>query len=352
MRKGGMALAPALYYVETRAPREGSARQLVLAFLILTLILSLIRAAQVWGFPTPRTLHITMDGQTFMSRSFRHTVAGVLAANKITLNDGDRVIPGPDTVIWPGIHIFVIRAVPVVLAVGGTVRFDTVAAQTVGGALELLGVPIGPLDRVYPDVSSLLTPHMRITVERRVWQTWLERHAIPFGSQVVKDEGLWKGLRIVRSQGREGVEERAIRVLYANGQAAQLDPRPWVVVENPLPQVIAVGAQPRIATTGQFAGQEYMTMEATAYYPGPLNYGGGVGDWTASGILARRGVVAVDPSVIPLGTRLYIEDYGYAVAADTGGMIKGTRIDLCFNTYQEAMQYGRHTVMVYLLDGR
>jgi 3D (Asp-Asp-Asp) domain-containing protein len=93
-----------------------------------------------------------------------------------------------------------------------------------------------------------------------------------------------------------------------------------------------------------------MFVEATAYNPGPRNYGGGVGNWTATGRLARRGVVAVDPSVIPLGTRVYVEGYGYALAADTGGMIKGLRIDLCYNTYQEAMQFGRHVVTVYLLD--
>ena len=68
-----------------------------------------------------------------------------------------------------------------------------------------------------------------------------------------------------------------------------------------------------------------MTMEATAYLPGD---GGGAGI-TATGIPATYGVAAVDPSVIPLGSRLYIPGYGEAVAADTGGAIYGYRIDLC-----------------------
>ncbi|TMJ11900.1 MAG: hypothetical protein E6H02_06415 [Bacillati bacterium ANGP1] len=66
-------------------------------------------------------------------------------------------------------------------------------------------------------------------------------------------------------------------------------------------------------------------------------------------MVARRGVVAVDPSVIRLGTRLHVDGYGDAVAGDTGGAIRGYRIDLCFNTYEEAMQFGRRPVTVYIL---
>lgn len=87
-------------------------------------------------------------------------------------------------------------------------------------------------------------------------------------------------------------------------------------------------------------------MEATAYLP---TDGGGNGI-TASGMVARRGVVAVDTDVIPLGTRLYIPGYGEAIAADTGGAIYGERIDLCMESYGEAMQFGRRDVTVYVLD--
>lgn len=61
-------------------------------------------------------------------------------------------------------------------------------------------------------------------------------------------------------------------------------------------------------------------------------------------------VVAVDPSVVPLGTKLYVEGYGYAVAGDTGGAIKGLRIDVFFNSNTEALQWGRRTVKVQVLQ--
>ena len=90
----------------------------------------------------------------------------------------------------------------------------------------------------------------------------------------------------------------------------------------------------------------FRSMEATAYLPTDGN-GSGL---TAMGIMAARGVVAVDPQVIPLGSRVYIPGYGIAIAADTGGAIVGDRIDLCMESYGEAMDFGRRNVEVYVLD--
>ena len=95
-------------------------------------------------------------------------------------------------------------------------------------------------------------------------------------------------------------------------------------------------------------GSQYasvMAMEATAYLPTDGN-GAGI---TAMGIPATYGVAAVDPSVIPLGSRLYIPGYGEAIAADTGGAIYGYKIDLCMESYSQAMNFGRRTVTVYVL---
>lgn len=87
-----------------------------------------------------------------------------------------------------------------------------------------------------------------------------------------------------------------------------------------------------------------LVVIASAYAPGA-----GAGHITAIGKRARRGIVAVDPRVIPLGTKLYIPGYGYGVAADTGGAIKGNRIDLCFDTREEAINWGRRRVVVYII---
>lgn len=90
-----------------------------------------------------------------------------------------------------------------------------------------------------------------------------------------------------------------------------------------------------------------MTMVATAYCPNRCC--GSSGGRTATGRRAEYGIVAVDPRVIPLGTTLYVDGYGFAIAADTGRKIKGARIDLCFPTHREASRFGRRTVKVLLV---
>ena len=89
-----------------------------------------------------------------------------------------------------------------------------------------------------------------------------------------------------------------------------------------------------------------MSMEATAYLPTD----GSAEGITATGVPATYGIVAVDPSVIPLGTRVYIPGYGVALAADTGGAIIGYCIDLCMESYEECMNFGRRNITVYVLD--
>ncbi len=110
---------------------------------------------------------------------------------------------------------------------------------------------------------------------------------------------------------------------------------------------VVIPAKPTVDTgNGAVSYSSHLTVEATAYIPSD---GGGSGI-TATGMVAQHGVIAVDPRVIPLGTRVYIPGYGEAIAADTGGAIRGNRIDLCMNTYREAINFGRRNVEVYILD--
>jgi 3D (Asp-Asp-Asp) domain-containing protein/peptidoglycan hydrolase CwlO-like protein len=93
------------------------------------------------------------------------------------------------------------------------------------------------------------------------------------------------------------------------------------------------------------------SLTATAYYA----FGSGGNDIngngiTATGLRARKGIVAVDPRIIPLGTKLFIPGYGEALAADTGGWIKNDRIDLCFESLEECFRFGRRKIKVYLVE--
>ena len=99
------------------------------------------------------------------------------------------------------------------------------------------------------------------------------------------------------------------------------------------------------AEEGVGSYQRRIVMDASAYTADdPGNSG-----FTATGLRLRRGMVSVDPDVIPLGSQLYIEGYGYATAEDTGGSIVGNRIDLAMDSITEALNFGRREVVVYVL---
>lgn len=104
--------------------------------------------------------------------------------------------------------------------------------------------------------------------------------------------------------------------------------------------------RPGSAETNPSRYNRSFTMSASAYSA----YDDGNSNHTYGGNMVRKGLVAVDPSVIPLGTRLFIPGYGYAIADDIGGAIKGNRIDLAFDSHSEAMQFGRQKVTVYIVD--
>lgn len=112
--------------------------------------------------------------------------------------------------------------------------------------------------------------------------------------------------------------------------------------------VVAAAPEPEPATLESVAGQinRPIWVEATAYSA----YDPGNGPYTATGTLVRHGVIAVDTSFIPMGTRVFIPGYGEAVAEDIGYGIRGNIIDVAFDTHEEALMFGRRHMEIYILD--
>ncbi|HHW60402.1 MAG TPA: hypothetical protein GX404_00680 [Syntrophomonadaceae bacterium] len=108
-------------------------------------------------------------------------------------------------------------------------------------------------------------------------------------------------------------------------------------------------AASNVSRSGSSRGSYTLTMKATAYCPcAKCNYPY-YGKPSYIGLPLGYGIVAVDPRVIPMGSKLYIEGYGHAIAADQGGAIKGNRIDLCFSSHQEALRWGMKNVKVTVI---
>ena len=142
-------------------------------------------------------------------------------------------------------------------------------------------------------------------------------------------------------------EEDELSRAFADVVAESLNKNPGTTVDEPFASPEKISPPENFVETpqGSLAYTKVFGMEATAYLPTDGSSEG----LTAMGIPARYGIVAVDPDVIPLGSKVYIPGYGTALAADTGGAIYGYKIDLCMEDYYQAMDFGRRTVTVFVL---
>ncbi len=244
------------------------------------------------------------------------------------------------------------RAVPVLVIDGNGSEAVMTRQATVALALAENGIKLDRLDRVEPRPETAISPDMTITVTRVEEKDRTVENVLAFPSETKRDASLPEGTTKVVQAGQDGLEQETIRDRYENNTLVSQITVAKETVKAPVARITAVGTG-KIASRGgeTFRYQKVMAMAATAYDPGYISNGKWAGYPTADGIhQVEKGVAAVDPRVIPLGTKLYVEGYGYAIAADTGGAIKGNRIDLAFNTYEEAIAFGMKDVTVYILE--
>jgi 3D (Asp-Asp-Asp) domain-containing protein len=240
----------------------------------------------------------------------------------------------------------------------------TSRAETVGAFLGELSISGA---QVTPPAESALLDGMQVQLNGVTVSRGTTQRTIPV--EVKFSQCYRHGAEecVVADPGQEGIIETTYTIFSANGvevgrrsheQLIQ-EMRPKQVVcfvpltqdqDGPtVEQILQERAAPGPWHVAPERFKRTLTMNSTAYEPGPRSCGRSANGRTANGTKAGYGVVAVDPKFIPLGTRLFIEGYGYAVAADTGGAIDGNDIDLCFQTVSECMQWGRKKVKVYVL---
>lgn len=260
---------------------------------------------------------VQADGEIFVVGSYGGTVADVLQSLEITLSDTDILSCSPD-------------------------------------------------DQTYDGMSVELTRIRREILEYD--------EIIPHEVQVYEDVSLKAGEERVLVPGNDGVIHYTAQILYENGVEVQREILSEQTVAEPNNGIVFRGvdrsvraqqttgdelhiADPEPAQINYVPGtnltyREILDFQATAYYcPNPELW-----NITYTGTEVQVGTVAVDPNFIPLGTKMYIVSadgeyvYGYAIAEDTGGAIKGKIVDLYFNTYDECITFGRRDVKIYVLD--
>jgi len=181
-------------------------------------------------------------------------------------------------------------------------------------------------------------------------KTVTQREPIPYSTLRKATSQLRSGTSRTVQNGTNGEKETVYRIYY---KSDNVELRREIVstriLKHSTPEIVEEGRQASLPSRGYFSGRRVVTMSATTY--DPYHCGGSGSGRTAAGLQGGYGVVAVDPAFIPLGTRLYIEGYGYAVAADTGGAIKGNRIDLGIDSKHDASGIkNMKAVRVQILD--
>ena len=304
---------------------------------------------------------LTVDGETTKMVSHSSTVEELLMDEEIEFDRDTLVEPGLDTLLKAGLEITVTNPKTYTIVFKDDVTEVTSYNTRVEDILEEADINIGPKDFATPYLNSEVRTNTTIEFFQVEEKLRVENTSIPYETEVVNNIRLDKGITNTLQEGKDGSKRSHIKDIYVNGEMSSSVVVLDTVVSEPVSQVIERGANDMVSTSrGDMRFREAMILNASAYDLSFASTGKRPGDpgWgiTASGTTARPGTVAVDPRVIPLGTRLYVEsldgssDYGFAIAEDTGGAIKGYKIDLFYNSNAEAMRFGRRDVKVYILD--
>lgn len=172
---------------------------------------------------------------------------------------------------------------------------------------------------------------------------------VPFETQYVFSRDVGAG-RIVRSQeGKNGSVKKIYKLI--RNEKGDVVKKELISTEKipATPQINKIGKSGWSTSRGSFSGRKVMTMNSTSYMPMD-GIPKGQKPLAKMGMLCKFGAIAVDPRVIPLGTYLYVEGYGFGYACDTGGAIKGNIIDVCYESRSQMNNWGRRKVKVHILS--
>lgn len=356
---------------------------LVVSVLAVTSGVTIAKAVEVQKM----AVTLNNDGKIVSVTTMKKTVGALLSEYGIVIQTGDELKPSAEEELKDGESIEIIRAIPISILADQKRNTVFLVRGTVKDALDKAGIRVLDEDIVNPGLDEKLTTGMNIQIIRTEVKTIVEKTPIPFKVVLKKDNQILAGQEQVTRNGALGERQKSIQVKIQEDVEISREVISEVVTKMPVNKVIVRGtrsiqtvsrsvgtrqqhtivpparkstvavASARKSTvvpvtkstvvpvtSGKMGDTEYKevrVMAATAY-----TY---TGNTTATGQRTARGIIAVDPSVIPLGTRLYVEGYGYGIAQDTGGVINGNIIDLFMESNAECIRWGRKTVRVFIL---
>jgi len=390
-------------YSKNRFSKRRKAMHRTSALLCLALI-----AATVTVLSLKKTITVEADGKQYKVVTLSSTYAKALESKNITVGSEDKTVPSLDSKIEKGSTIKITRASNVKINVDGKVLSFTSSAANVGDMLKAQGITTSQYDKVSPSVTTQLKSGMEVTIIRVTTSDITAVSPVAFETVTKNDSTLKTGTTKVVQSGVQGEKTTVTRVFYENGKEASRTVVSETVTKQPVQKIVAAGTAATASTTaskttaaasttaskttaaasttasktttasaatasaasttvasaastssvtdsrgGSISYSKALTVMATAYSEEESSNSWGL--QTATGVDAVRdpnswSTIAVDPSVIPLGTKVYVEGYGYAIAQDTGSAIIGKHIDCFFYTVADMNGWGTRTVNVYILN--
>lgn len=309
----------------------------------------------------------------------KRTVSEVLDEAGIELTEHDEISPSLSTRLDDKNSITVDKAYQFTLVDGGKEKQFWSTSTTIGEFLEKENIKVGKLDRIEGKSDDLIKDASTVKIVRVEKDKDTVEEAKTFAIETRNDESLLKGQEKVVQEGKKGKISREYEIVKEDGKEVSRSLVKESTIEESTKQIIAVGtkvvvadasaatvaasnsksapktkntASPSVSRDNSAApsgGKEFY-VSATAYTAG-CNGCSGI---TATGINLKSNpnlkVIAVDPSVIPLGSKVWVEGYGHAIAGDTGGAIKGNKIDLHMATKQAAYGFGKRQVKIKVIN--
>ncbi|WP_042147537.1 G5 and 3D domain-containing protein [Paucisalibacillus sp. EB02] len=294
---------------------------------------------------------VTIDGKEKEYFTVEDTVADFLKDQNLSVSEHDDLSLQLSDEITNGISLSISTAYQVVIQDGGKEK----KAWTTGGSVkELLksnGIQLSELDNVKPALDQAISKDTTISIVRVEKKKEEVTDSIAFKTETREDSSLAKGKEQVIAAGEDGSVVKTYEVTYENGEEVNRELVAEEVTKESKNRIVAIGTKEpqNLVTLSASDGKEY-TMTASAF----TATCDGCSGYTATGINLKANpdmkVIAVDPSVIPLGTKVWVEGYGEAIAGDTGGNISGMRIDVHVPSKSDAYKWGVRKVKVIILD--
>lgn len=303
-----------------------------------------------------KEITVIIDGEEKTYHSTAENVETFFKEENLDFSKEDDVSQAPSTKVKEGLVINVTKAFEVPVNYAG----EKETVWTTGGSVEEIlsenNFEVKAADKIKPAKEEQIEAGSSIKVTEVTEKTVTEKESINFKTKEKEDDTLEKGKEKVVQKGKKGSLEKTYNIVLENGKEVEKTEIDKKILSEAKEEVLAIGTKvaPKETenkkSTSEPSGGQTKTMEATAYTAECTGCSG----ITATGINLssnpNKKVVAVDPSVIPLGSRVWVSGYGEAIAGDTGGDIKGNRIDLHFPNKQAAYSFGRQAVTVKVLN--